>query len=627
MKRNLALIFALVMIISAFAGCGNNTAITDTEGLVDVEYKFNEEAAKFDDSSEMPDWTGNQIELTMWYGTGSYSLKKNDIAENDVVTPEIQRITGVKLSEESYDNNGDMQDAKLAKIIATDIWPDVLWGCQNNVLNQLIAEDMLWELSDLIPKYMPNLHALMEKGDWMESQYEDGSIYEIDMSIPISYAYPDMDPEILARNQVPNASSGCVLVRDDILKMLKPEAYTQDELIEKFNANGGFTQEEILNASFNSKEEFYQFMRDIKALNLKTGNREIYATYALAGSDNWDFLTVLAGALNGYNASPASIGSNYFTYFDVETGKIEYMYEQPFFKETMRELNELVREDVISEDSLIDNRSTYETKCASGQYAILYGGTAPDVVTLNSNAQGYKYRKVAINVPFNTDKFIPIKNELTGGHKWAFMKNKISEEELPQVLRYFDFMLTEVGQKLASWGPKSAGLFEETESGRRFVNKEIEANAVYGEANDAQLKYGLMNKQWPGYPHGLNKWNPIYVYDFVPNISRLNYFYSTGIHTPLETVQSVKPDIYTIAVNVPEASRFWDARTAFENAMTKVLTAGSDEEFEALYQEMVDVAQRNGLTEETLAEINDAWVNQTNKLYMHNVDEYMKNHK
>ena len=624
MKKISALLLAILMTTTFLFGCGDKTANKITGNFTDVDYKANEEAIKFEDSSEMPDWTGKQLDLTMWYANGSYSAKRNKVSENDVVSPEWQRVTGVKFSDASFDNNGDTQDAKISKIIATGEWPDVIAGCQGNVLTSLIEEDMLWDLTDLIPRYMPNLSALMENG-FMASTREDGKIYEVDMSPAIDYAYPDISADILVRTQAPQANAAYVWVKDDILKMIKPEAYTYDEIVSKYQVNGGkFTEEEILNAAFNSKEEFYKFLRDIKALGLKVGNREIYPTYAFSGSDNWDFMSSLAGALNGFGCNPAKFSENYFTYYDVKSGKVELMLEQPFFKEILREFTNLVNEDVICEDSIVDNRAAFEEKCANGQYAILYGSTAPDIQTLNNNAQGYKFRPVIINIPLDTTRFVPMVDKLSGGTRYAFMKNEISEGDLAQVLRAFDFMLTDVGQKLTQWGPKSAGLFEETENGRRFTNKELEAQAVYGEANDTQLKYGLDNKQWPGYPAGVNRWKPAYIYDFVPNVTRLPYFYSPGMYAPVEVVPSIAPSVWKFTAHIDDISKAWDARTAIESAMTKILTATNEQEFETLYKKMVDVAKRNGLTSETIAEADEYWRNVVNKNYMSYLDEYLK---
>lgn len=630
MKKFLSIILTLVTMTSLFAGCGDKNETSVAGNFVDVDYKANEEALKYSDSSEMPDWNGDKLELTMWYANGSYSGKKNDIAENDVVSPEWERVTGVKFSDASFDNNGELTDAKLSKIIASKQWPHVLWGTPGNNLDALIEEDLVWELTDLIPKYMPNLNALMEKGDFMRSKRPDGKIYEIDLTAPVSYAYPDMPADVVGRLQTPQGKTSAVYVRDDILKKLKPEAYTRDEIEAKYNQNGGkFTEEEILNASINSKEEFFQFLKDIKALGVKEGNREVYPTFAYAGSDNWGLMAFLAGYLQGYYSSPGTYGSNYFTYLDPNTGNVEYMFDKPFFKEILWEFTQLVQEDVMSEDSLIDNRATFTEKCTNGEYAVLYGSEIPSLVTINNNANGFKYRRVALNIPFDTENFVPMNDALTGGTRYAFMKTTISEEQLPQILRAFDFMITDVGQKLIQWGPKSAGLFTEDADGkRRFNDKELEDAAVYGKSSEPLVKYGLDNKAWPGYAYGVNRWKPIYVYDFVPNIQRLDStYYTTASYDPMETVQGVAPNIWQFTANVPALKEAFDARTDFEKAMTKCLTAKNEGEFEEYYNAFVDKAVRSGYTDEALEEANKYWKETVNGPYMKYFDEYLNENK
>jgi len=629
MKKILALVLSLVIMTSLFAGCGDNKTL-DTGNFVDVDYKANEEALKYSDSSEMPDWKGDKLELTMWYANGSYNSKKNNIAENDVVSPEWERVTGVKFSDASFDNNGELTDARLSKIIASKQWPHVLWGMPGNNLNALVEEDLVWELTDLIPKYMPNLHALMEKGDFMRSKRPDGKIYEIDLTPPITYAYPDMPAEVVGRLTTPQGKDSAIYVRDDILRMLKPEAYTQDEIVAKYETNNGkFTEEEILNASINSKEEFFQFLRDIKELGVKHGNREVYPTFAYAGSDNWGLMTFLAGYLQGFYTNPGSYGSSYFTYLDAKTGKIEYMFDKPFFKEILWEFTQLVQDDVMSEDSLIDNRATFTEKCTNGEYAVLYGSEIPSLVTINDGGNGWKYRRVALNIPFDTENFVPMRDSLTGGTRFAFMKTSISAEQLPQILRAFDFTITDVGQKLIQWGPESAGLFtEDADGNRRFKDKALEDAAVYGKSSEPLIKYGLDSKAWPGTAYGVNRWKPIYVYDFVPNIQRLNNtYYTTAAYDPMETLQGVAPNIWQFTAEIPELKKAFDARTDFEKAMTKCLTAKNKEEFEKYYKTFVDKAVRSGYTDEALEKAQQYWEETVNAPYMKYLDEYLKENK
>lgn len=627
MKKVFALILVIAIMASTLVGCGGAGEKTVNLGeFKDVEFKFNEEADKYSDISDMPDWTGKQLDLILWFGTGMNAVQKNNIAKNDIVWPELNRVTGVNFSQESFDNNGDSQDGKISKVIAAGEWPHIIWGSQQNITERLIEEDMLWDLTDLIPEYMPHLNALMEQGDFLTSTREDGKIYEIDLYPTLTYAFPDMDPTILARNTYPVGDKGYVYVRDDILKMLKPEAYTQKELLESFKKNGSFTEEEIMNAAFNSKEEFYQFLRDVRALDLKDGNRTIYPTYAFNAGDNWNYFTVLAGMLNGFNTYQGLGGQNYFTYFDVENEKIEYMFKQDWYKEVVKEMTELVQEDVVSQDSLIDNRATFEEKCNNGQYAVIYGGDQTLVQTINQNSDKFQYRKVTINIPYNQNKFLPMKDTIGGSYKFAFMKNMIAAEDLPQVLRFFDFQLSDVGQKLVMWGPKSAGLFEEDETGKRvFIDKAVEDASLGRTNSDVLIDYGLQNKTWCPSPIPVNRWNPKFIYDFEPSEATMDKFYSTGMYEPVKAIHGIVPSVYNNFPNYIEGTKkFWDSRTAWENSFTRVLTAKNDGEFDELYANMIATAERNGLTDEVLEEINDIWVNTVNKAYMQNVYDHIE---
>ena len=58
MKKLLAILLAVVLMSSLFVGCNGGQQTADLGEFVDVDYKFNVEADKVMDSSDMPDWTG-----------------------------------------------------------------------------------------------------------------------------------------------------------------------------------------------------------------------------------------------------------------------------------------------------------------------------------------------------------------------------------------------------------------------------------------------------------------------------------------------------------------------------------------------------------------------------------------
>lgn len=603
MKKCMVMLLALLLLVSC-AGCGKKTSET---GNVGNGYNVNEMGNEVEDSSELPDWQGEKLELTMWYGQGTGAPNKNKKSTNDVVTPEIYRVTGVKYSEDSFDNGGELMDAKISKLMAANEWPDVVVNPERAVLEKMINADMVYDLTELIPKYCPNITKLMQQGGdhpYFESERSDGKLYHLVTSASIQYMDPDIDSNLLARVQTPVDPIGYVYVRDDILKQLYPQAKTQKEIEEMFLEKGKFEKEDILDVTFKTKDEFFDFLYKIKDLNVKEGNRKVYPFYVADGIDNWSLLTCM-GNIYGYNMNKQSC--NYFTYWDKETKQIEYMFNKPFFKEVLKDWTKLVQDDVASPDSLIDNRAAFEEKINNGQYAVIYGQQTPDLEVLNSAGKTYQYRKVYIDIPANSDKFL-FNQLMNSGDRYAILKKNISEDQLPQVLRYFDFMLSKAGQRLSYWGPKSAGLFTEKNGVRKFTDAELEAESVYGEAHDKKVYYNLESAAWPGYPISDSLEQPKLVYNYEPKASMTNRYFSMGAVEVPELIQSKGGFIWEFdGYGIDGVSKFWASRQAFESALTKIFIAKNDEEFEEYYQTMLDTATRNGLTDEVLTEINKAF--------------------
>ncbi len=622
MKKISAIILVIVMVFTMLAGCGESNEQTPGQTVSESGVAVNEMGNMVEDSSDLPDWTGKKLDLIMWYGMGTSAVHRNNKPTEDVVSPELFRVTGVKYSEESFDNGGELMDARIAKIMAANDWPDVIVDGENAVLEKMIEADMIYDLTDLIPKYCTNMSAIAKSGgvDLMQSNRSDGKIYTLPMGFPLKNTAPDLDRNVAARFIVPTEPNSYIYVRDDILRMIYPEAKTQQEIEDIYMTNGRFTKEEIMDVPINSKEDFFNFLYEIKKLNVKEGNRDVYPFYVYDGIDNWNLLANL-GAIYGY-CIPQS-GANYFTYWDKESGKVDYMFKQPFFKEILRDWTMLLRDEIVSEETLVDSRAQFEEKVNNGLYAILYGTALPEQNALNTNLENagkdYKYRKVYLNIPINNEKFLFTDNEVASG-SFAIVKNTVKEEDLPQILRFVDFAFSEAGQKLTHWGPRSAGLWKEENGKRIFTDKELEANLVYDEANDKGIYYGIGNI-WPGYPRVANsRFIPKLIYDFQLNPSMVNRFFSMGTVEEAELVRANAPNIWAFdGYGVEGVQKFWQSRQAFEDALLRIYVSENDAEFEKFYSDMIKVAEQNGLTDETLAEINKAYETSINKGYMENI--------
>jgi hypothetical protein len=576
-------------------------------------------AAPATDVSDLPDWTGKQLTLRVWNGHGTGDAKRY-AASNDVVSPEIKRLFGLTFDgENSFDNGGQDLASKLAILAATNDFPEVGY----NVINDdLIAGDKLYDLTDLIPQHMPNYYAFMQKTgirSLTEGYQNSGKQYGIYMNVgndadSIRTIYPEVDVKRYSNIATPTDAMGnltYISVRDDILKLMYPNAKTQNEIEALYVQKGEFTREEVYDVPIKSRQDvidfFYNMKKVIDENNITEGGKPVYPLGVLQGGDNWALLAWLRNMMDG------KLDFDYFTFFNLKTQHIELGYLQDFFKDDVLTFNKMMRDGVASESSLIENNEIYMNKLNNGEYAVGYAYYQPDLAQQAAAGKPWRFRKVYFDIPQDTSLTLPQRNEIKGWDQFSIFKDKVAEADLPQILAYLDFMYTDLAQKLVVWGPRSAGLWEEVNGVRKFTVKELEDCMVYNVENDANIKYNLAHTRTDftrpmSYPTlyvgfqggGLNA--PRYVYDLNQqerSPGGANQAFNTGVFETQKLSKNVivnSAHIWSFTNSVDDMKRFWDVRgTGFEPLLSKCLAAQSDGEFEKAYQDMIDFADQNGL--------------------------------
>ncbi|SFS57688.1 hypothetical protein [Paenibacillus sp. BC26] len=603
-------------------------AANTTENAAPAEQFYYDMYDKVTDSSDFPDWKGKQLKLKMWYSHGTGEPTHNS-AEQDVVTPEAKRVTGVEIDQEnSFDNGGQDLNVKMGMLNAANDWPDIVMSSDTTALADLVKAGKVYDLTDVIAKYAPNL-AKRTPFDKLPKVVENITVKNLDgktYGFPLELGDPDntlkvLDPSFVSPNsqQAPDGL-GSIWVRDDLLKKLYPIAKTQDEIDALYVKNGGkFSREELYDVPIKSKDDFYKFLYDMQAMikkeNIKENGKPVETSYAFGGGDNWSTLTMLQTYINRIPAN-----NNYFTYYDKKTKEIEFMFQQEWFKQTLLEFNKLVRDKVMDPKSLLENQATHTEKMNNGQYAVAYLWDTPDESVLKAAGKKFRYRKVFMDAPVNTDTFISPTGPSGNNQSILIFKDKVAEEDLPQIIHYLDYMVSEVGEKMYTWGPRSAGLFDETDGKRVFKDKDLEDAMVYNKDNGANNKYNLHNnrlgsssKQWPPYPTymwGGSTVTPSYAYDRVVSPADGLSFFNPGnlpnnTTSTITTTIKVDPAIWNFFGPVPSADKFWKGRDAFEKALTKTMAAKDDAQFEELWKTFSDIATKNGANDQTLKEIND----------------------
>lgn len=652
----LALLFATAMCLSA---CGNTTGkeeskATGTSGAeTSRSTASSEEAAvvknywellnEVSDTSELPDWPGETLEINMWLAGGTGGNKFNDLDEAEVVWKEVERVTGVKINiDECFDNNGQNIDAKLPMVVASGDMPNVIYGYDVGVqMSELYENGYLVDLTpyyedgslDQVTHWYPMDNAMVKASIYDNSSAADGSIIGIPFYSALQviqaggYTVEEFDPVYYAQYGAYPSTRGSEIsetvlwVRDDIVKALFPDALTMDEIEQIYMETGTFTEEQVFDLGLDSAEDFYQFMRDIKELisdgtYVDLNGKPIEVFYGPhTETDNWVWGTLLADDVAGYN------DADYFCYWDATATEPEDYLKRTLdnegYVDYIREINKLVREDVIDKDSFLDNATMQDEKIKSHHYAVTIN------IWNRHNEEkwagdGYRYRPIYINVP--TAKDLNTYSAIVGTHNYYICKSDMTDEQIEQLVHFFNYLNSEVGLLNSFYGPATAGLFTLDEKGNRTYIDELYQDIILGNDNGAAEKYnvGRGDSYHPWLLGvGRNNYDPVYLAkaSLPREVAIARRYYNPGL---LESEIKAKEEMIPVAVGTQiyasfgqsneKIKEFWSARPGFESLLVKLLVAENDDAFDAALARVIEYMDENGFTQDTMKEYSLAWV-------------------
>ncbi len=609
------------------------------------------------DTSELPDWTGDKLEVNVWFAASTDAIV-GDIPATNVTFKEFERVTGVTFNvEESYGNGGEGIGAKLPKVIASKDLP-----------NMIISYSTDAQMNDLYDNgYLLDLTEYFENGDlwgveyWLpeeigkDSAYSrfyasDGNIFQVpsgDIN-PTIYSLVDYAPEEFdaeywnlygnkphTQGGTNYTSNNAFWVRDDILKAVRPEALTMAEIKEIYLEKGVFTKEEVFDIGLETVDDLYQLLRDIKA-EVDTGKyvgldgKQVEVTYGPnTETDNWDWMTMAIkwalGTKDGTDAFVWSVIDD-----DASTPLIQRVYEVDEAVEYMRNLNALVNEDVISKTSLVDNGTTFKEKGINGHYVVSYGNSATNAIpnddALTASKVEYGYRPIFLSqLPSETYGGFSTGN-ITLGQGVAIFKDTLTKEQQDQLVHALSYLASPVGANNFMWGPASAGLFTEDADGNRtYTDPELEANIIGKKDNEAAYKYGIVRGTCTtknlftmgieGYSLGYKMINPQYLaYGTSERMEAdAKYYFNPGLFPEytyannMIMVNSASTAHGSGTKLVEGIKEWWSARPGYEKQLTKTIVAAPGE-FDKELAELDAFVESVGFTDAALKEFNEKWI-------------------
>lgn len=574
-KKLVAMAIVLCLSVAMLAGCGG-----DKPSNVSEDGTFSK-----------------RLDLTVWSTQGS-DFVAPVTAKDNLVEKWLIDKTNVRIKN-AYGNGGGQWESVLARLIAGDNFPELVacGGGQGPVHFGKIAEaDKIWELTpEMLKTYAPDIWEKVPDAMW-ERIKVNGKIYGIPYNFPKT-ADEEFADHLSAYQREDAAMSEAVSVgtdlwiRDDILKMLYPDAKTWDELVALLNEKNEPIGDELYDVPIESTEDLVKLFRDIKDLNLKVGERPVYA-FGYSSVDCWVPYAQLGAQMAGY------VGRNYITTWD--TAKKEIVV--PLLGDTIKEValtqNRLIREKVFDPESLVIPTAQFKEKLLNGEYAVavLSSVDHPPYIneTLEKAGKPYRYRPLYTNVPA-MEGYGPVKTPTTWGSAVGILKT-VKEEDIPQILNWMNIQFTDEWEEVRYWGPKEAGLYKDNEDGtREFLNDELnkkyirgeshslneeDCYGLYGNAGLFSISFMVTGKYEP------KAYNDVRKFVLVPSAGgRLS------ADSPLRQKAVEAPPFDAWSAEYAEletVSDFWSSRSQWEDPFKLVLAAESDEEFEKKWNSAVE---------------------------------------
>ncbi|THF80351.1 type 2 periplasmic-binding domain-containing protein [Cohnella fermenti] len=609
-SRRLRFASGMLALAAILAGCaGNNANNGSNASSASGTSKAEETASASPQAAESGELRfDKKLNLSYWYSHGSDIPAISNPKEN-VPGTWLEEKTGVHLKE-AIGNGGQDPIVKLGMMVAGNMLPNIAFSSNQIGFDKALEGNLLWELTpETLQKYAPDVWASIPSYAW-DAVKKDGKIYGIPFDLQntlysevegksadwLSYYGPA--PQSVTWSST--SSSSGFLIRDDILKQLYPDALDYEEAMKLIGSTDGSIAEKFI-LPIKTTDDYVKLMYNIKNLNLKVNNRPVYA-FGYPKGDNWTALTALGSEMVGYKSY------NYMTMYNSKENKLEFGLMTPAVKKAAQLQNQMIRDEVIDPESIVHTSEQFQEKLLSGQYAItsvletaMVGIGNLDKLNemLKDNGADFQYVPLFTQIPnlpeYPAQYVVPVSG---GANSYMWLLKTIAEEDLPQVLNWFNTFFTDEYEEIKYWGPAELGLYTEENGVRAFKDATLQQGLIEGDSSiDARDLKGFYTRSPDNLFFEIKRYPTEWSYEFMYRntkkniINAMTKFPSTS---PYATSVIKMPEMSTWKADfkdIPEVTDLLNARADWEDAFKYALIAKNDTEFEKKWQEAIKTLQ------------------------------------
>ncbi len=418
-RKVLALVLALLTIVSLFAGCSGDTQQSDKSS----ESKAESSSKESESSSGEPTtytWEFEEdtspFEFTVWW-PGVWAWAKGGVEGGwDTNIDIYQYITERTGGTMNIDMPSGTQDELAGAMIASGTYPDcvVFDGYNNTYINQMISGGLVYSWTELIDQYAPKMWELIPESMLVNHADENGVLWKY-----VGFAYhKDWAEESKEMGNYPSGGTAMfnvIFCREDTL-----EAFGEDDITDL--------------------DTFTEYLKFVKA-----------------NYPDLDPVQLFDGDPRGtlFTHMRSTFGCHLSGTYPQDDGTVKFFMYDPAYVEYLSWLNQLYRAGVITDNQLTDDTSAQNTKLYSANYGATLQATYTVYNTINTTlAQnfGEDSGKLYVDVGPIQKKGVAWKSDYTrskGSISTLITKNA---ENPDRILKFFEFLFTDEGQKVIMCG-------------------------------------------------------------------------------------------------------------------------------------------------------------------------------
>ncbi len=527
LKRFICLKLAVLLTAALLAGCAQSAPKKNqTEGPVSEKAAKTSEDNKVLDP-DVPGWKLDTSPVTFkWFLDANWYKYE----WNTPVSRYVTEKTGVTIN---FDVPTGNPNDKLTTLIASNSLPDILSvGFWQPNFKKLMESGMVYALNELADEYDPYFYKVAGDATLKWYKQPDGNTY----CMP-NEAYTAAQME---ETGVTNANQ-TFLVRKDIY-------------------------EEIGRPDMRTPEGFINALQMLKESYSTYKGRTIYPLYVQGGNSTVGCYG-LEEMLMNFLAIPYE-----------KDGKVYDRYADPEYIRWLKTFRRAYEMNLITMEFFVDTAPQVEQKINNADYFCMiqeWTGVAASIPSMSKDDPDIVY--MAVDGPSNS-RLEPARvyaGSMTG---WlpVFISKNCSKAD--RAIRFLSYWASEEGQRDFFLGRKG-------ETWDNIDGKDQLKPAVVNDLNtlsfdDFAAKYGAADTYWMlRNPVSVYKWRPFKI----PALQQMVDWANEHADFSSGYVKELNP-----SGNSPEGIAFSKIRSVWGQTLPKLLTAGSDEEFDKLWDDFIE---------------------------------------